>query len=83
LTGFSLGTVVISGFYATDNSGYIQLNGMTVGPASPSFMSLTPFSLTSGFKSGINTLDFFVTNASGGSLNPTGLFVEMSGTGEQ
>jgi len=83
LTGFSLGTVVIGGFYATDNSGYIQLNGVTVGPASSTYTSLTPFSLTSGFKQGINTLDFFVTNAPGGYPNPTGLFVEVSGTGEQ
>jgi hypothetical protein len=83
LTGFSLGTVVISGSYATDNSGYIQLNGVTVGPASPTYASLTPFSLTSGFKPGINTLDFFVTNAPGGFPNPSGLFVEISGTGDQ
>jgi hypothetical protein len=74
--------VVLSGFFATDNSGYIQLNGVTVGPASSTFSSSTAFSLTSGFKPGINTIDFFVTNAPGGSLNPTGLIVELSGTGQ-
>jgi hypothetical protein len=82
LTGFNLSTVVLSGFFATDNSGYIQLNGVTVGPASSTFSSSTAFSLTSGFKPGINTIDFFVTNAPGGSLNPTGLIVELSGTGQ-
>jgi hypothetical protein len=82
LTGFKLATVVLTGSFATDNSGYIQLNGVTVGPANSSFSSLTDFSLTSGFKSGINTLDFFVTNGPvGGTFNPTGLIVELSGAG--
>jgi hypothetical protein len=81
LTGFDLNTVTLTGSYATDNQGYMQLNGVTAGPASPSFTSLTPFTLTSGFNQGINTLDFFVTNGPTGGLNPTGLFVELSGTG--
>ncbi|MFZ1160062.1 MAG: choice-of-anchor D domain-containing protein [Candidatus Sulfotelmatobacter sp.] len=82
LTGFKLATVVLTGSYATDNSGYIQLNGVTVGPANSSFSSLTDFTLKSGFKQGINTLDFFVTNGPvGGTYNPTGLIVELSGAG--
>jgi hypothetical protein len=82
LTGFNPATVGLSGFFATDNTGYIQLNGVTVGPTSSTFASLTPFSITSGFDPGINTLDFFVTNGpTGGPQNPTGLFVELSGTG--
>jgi len=83
LTGFDLSTVALSGSYATDNSGYFELNGVTVGSASSSFSSLTAISLTSGFNQGTNTLDFFVTNAppGGGPQNPTGLFVELSGTG--
>jgi hypothetical protein len=57
-----------------------KLNGVTVGPTSSSFSSLTPFSLTSGFVAGINTLDFILTNGpTGGPQNPTGLFVELSG----
>lgn len=82
LTGFKLATVVLTGSFATDNSGYIQLNGVTVGPTNSSFSSLTDFSLTSGFKPGTNTLDFFVTNGPvGGTFNPTGLFVELTGAG--
>jgi hypothetical protein len=82
LTGFSLSTVELSGAFATDNSAYIQLNGVTVGPTSSTSASLTDFSLTSGFKKGINTLDFFVTNGPpGGTYNPAGLFVELSGAG--
>jgi hypothetical protein len=82
LTGFDLATVVLKGSFATDNSGYIQLNGVTIGPTNSSYASLTKFSITSGFIHGINTLDFFVTNGpTGGNFNPTGLFVELSGLG--
>jgi hypothetical protein len=42
LTGFNLGTVALTGFFATDNSGSIQLNGVTVGPTSSSSSLLTP-----------------------------------------
>jgi hypothetical protein len=80
LTGFDPRAVELSGSFATDNSGYIQLNGVTVGPTSSSNSSLTAFSLTSGFVPGINTLDFIVTNAPPlGEYNSTGLFVELSG----
>jgi hypothetical protein len=84
LTGFLPDSVVLSGSYATDNTGFIQLNGVTVGPASPTFMSSTPFTLASGFQAGVNTIDFLVTNITGPSwgTNPSGLFVELSGTAE-
>jgi len=80
LTGFNLSTVVINGQYATDNSGFIRLNGNVVGPSSPfvGYDHWTSFSLNSGFTSGINTLDFVVNNGGG----PTGLRVEMTGTGD-
>jgi hypothetical protein len=82
LKGFDLNTVVIGGLYATYKSGIIQLNGVTVGPANSSATTLTSFSLTTGFVAGINTLDFLVTNGPiAGLQNPTGLFVELSGTG--
>lgn len=82
LTGFDLATVVLKGSFATDNSGYIQLNGVTVGPTNSNDASLTPFSITSGFNQGTNTLDFFVTNGpTGGAQNPTGMLVELSGLG--
>jgi probable HAF family extracellular repeat protein len=84
LTGFDPSTVTLTGSFATDNTGYIQLNGVTVGPTNASSKTLTPFTLTSGFNQGINTIDFFVTNGpTGGAQNPTGLFVELSGTGQQ
>jgi hypothetical protein len=82
LTGFNLSTVTLTGSFATDNTGSITLNGATVGPSTVAYATLTPFSLTSGFVQGINTIDFVVTNLPGaGPQNPTGLFVELSGTG--
>jgi hypothetical protein len=82
LTGFDLSTVAIAGFFATDNSGTIQLNGVAVGPANSSSTTLTAFSLTTGFVQGMNTIDFLVTNGpTSGVANPTGLFVELSATG--
>ncbi len=82
LTGFDLSTVEIGGYFATDSSGTIKLNGATVGPSNSSPSSLTAFSLTTGFVQGINTIDFIVTNGpTAAAENPTGLFVELSGTG--
>jgi hypothetical protein len=83
LTGFDIATVALTGSYTSDNTSYIQLNGVTVGPAGGASLStFTSFSLTSGFVPGINTIDFFVTNTTGtGAQNPTGLIVELSGTG--
>jgi adhesin/invasin len=83
LTGFNLSTVTLTGSFAIDDAlGTIQLNGVTVGPTSTTFASTTPFTLTAGFVAGKNTIDFVVTNGpTGGIYNPTGLFVELSGTG--
>ncbi len=82
LTGFDLSTVEIGGFFATDNTGTIKLNGVTVGPSSSSPSSLTAFSFTTGFVAGINTIDFLVTNGPiAAAENPTGLFVELNGAG--
>ena len=83
LTGFNLSTVVLNGSFAIDDQlGYIQLNGATVGPSSTSFSTLTPFTISSGFVQGENTIDFYVSNGpTGGIYNPTGLIAELSGAG--
>jgi hypothetical protein len=62
LTGFDPTSAQITGRYATDNAGIIQLNGVTVGVASASFSAFTGFSLTTNFVAGINTLDFVTTD---------------------
>jgi len=84
LTGLNPSSAVISGLWAADNQGYsILLNGKSLGvifaPTTTTF-SLTSFSITSGFVSGVNTLDFIETNFSGSTGNPTSLLVEMTGT---
>ena len=81
LTGFDETTANISGEWGVDNDGTdILLNGASTGNFNGNgFAGLTPFSITSGFIAGVNTLDFVVTNA-GAAAGPTGLRVEMTGT---
>jgi len=80
LTGFNPSTALISGKWSSDNNGLsILLNGVNIGtPAIPftAFTNWFPFSISSGFVGGINTLDFLVYNGGG----PTALRVEMAGT---
>ena len=80
LTGLIPSSAMITGDWATDNSGTMFLNGVDTGNTVFGFIAFTAFSINSGFIAGVNTLDFFVTNDAGGSGNPTGLRVELSGT---
>lgn len=79
LTGLNPATAVLTGQFAADNSAVIKLNGVVVGPTSPTYDSYASFTINTGFISGVNTLEFVVTNSAGGS-NPTGLRVNISGT---
>jgi hypothetical protein len=86
LSGFDLSTVVLTGQWATDNSGLnIVLNGVALPFTTPvqGFFGWHAFTLSSGFVNGVNTLQFVVNNAGcpGCSVNPTGLRVEITGTG--
>lgn len=81
-------TAQISGQWTSDNEGLqIALNGVAVPGIGPTafeqFRNWSTFSITSGFAAGLNTLDFFVTNPTWSSANPTALRVEMTGTVEQ
>jgi hypothetical protein len=79
LTGRDLATVSLVGIWATDDTGVdILLNGTSTGLSSAGFSSFTPFSITNGFVTGLNTLTFKVDNA-GTSPNPSGLRVEVTG----
>ncbi len=71
-------TAQLMGHWASDNDACIYLNGANTGSCTgfADFGKLTDFSITSGFQTGTNTLDFIVNNGGG----PTGLFVEISGT---
>jgi PEP-CTERM motif-containing protein len=81
LTGFDPSTVVIDGQWSTDNLGdNISINGTPTGDTSPGFSSFTPFTISSGFVPGVNTLDFNWENDGG----PGGMLVEFtSATGTQ
>lgn len=69
----NLSTVSVSGLWATDDPGVdIEINNISTGQLSAGFTSLVPFSITSGFQIGVNTIEFLVSNAGG----PTGLRVD-------
>ena len=78
LAGLNPATAVINGQWAADDHGdNILINGVGTGQTTASaFSAFTPFSVSSGFQSGTNTLDFLFTNSGG----PLGLRVEMTGT---
>ncbi len=82
LTGYDPATAQVTGSWAADNAGTaLLLNGVTTGFATPSYSSLTAFTLSSGFVAGLNTLDFLVNEFASGGANPTGLRVEaLAGT---
>lgn len=75
LTGFDPATVVIAGDWSTDNAGIdILINGLSTGQANTAqFPAFTPFSITSGFLAGLNTIDFKVNNSA---IGFTGLRVD-------
>ncbi len=79
LAGLNSSTAQLSGSWTSDNESTIYLNGVSTGNAigSDSFGSLTSFTITSGFVSGLNTLDIDVTNDY---YSPSGLQLEMTGT---
>jgi hypothetical protein len=82
LAGINFSTVSITGKWGVDNSGVIRLNGVSTGISTSSYNPLVNFSISSGFRAGINDLDFVVHNLPAGGSNPTGLRVEgISGTG--
>lgn len=78
LTGLDPFTAAITGRWATDNPGLdIRINGVSTGLTNVTqYSAFTPFSITSGFVAGINTLDFIVQEQG----VVTGLRVQMTGT---
>jgi hypothetical protein len=73
LPGLDPSTIVITGDWATDNSGQIYFNGApVVGVTNNGYTSLGSFTLNSGFIEEGNTLEFIVSNFP---EKPTGLLV--------
>jgi hypothetical protein len=77
LAGDVASTAAFTGRFSADNSAVVTLNGQTIG-SSGGFTSWSGFSANSGFNSGLNTLDFTVTNWAQNGGNPTGLRVEFT-----
>ncbi len=75
LSDVEVGTI-ISGLWAADNFGTMYLNGVDTGVsrADTAFGSVEPFEVT-GLATGVNTLEFRLTNVVGSVNNPTGLLV--------
>jgi len=83
LTGFDPTTASITGVFSTDNNlTDVLINGISTGITSDfsGFGSVNPFSITSGFQSGVNTLDFILVNGddSDNPAGPTGLIVDSA-----
>jgi hypothetical protein len=89
LAGLDPSTAVITGGWATDNAGVdVLLNGASLGlsTAPDQFVrGLALFTISGGFVSGTNTLDFLVENwaCPGCSRNPTAFRAELQGTAIQ
>ena len=76
LSGYNAATAMFSGRLAADNSVQVKLNNNVIGSAT-GFTGWTSFGASSGFVSGVNTLDFVVSNWAQNGGNPTGLRVEF------
>ncbi|MGI9242491.1 MAG: immunoglobulin domain-containing protein [Verrucomicrobiales bacterium] len=77
LRGFDPETVILAGSWTSDNAGLaVRLNGVATGITGiGNFGVLNEFTITDGFISGINTLEFDVENA-GAAANPIGLRID-------
>jgi hypothetical protein len=67
MTGIPTNGARIQGRWTVDNSASIYLNGVYTGNAlnNPSYSSFHPFTITNGFRRGLNTLEFVTTNIFG------------------
>lgn len=83
LTGFDHRTASFAGRWSSDNNGLgVYLNGVLLSGSSNNteraFATLTDFSASGGFVSGVNTLEFRLSNLFNGTANnsnPSGLLV--------
>jgi len=85
LTGFLASTAQITGQLAADDQATIYLNGVDVFDGAPDntapWSFLQALTISSGFISGINTLDIYIpNNIEGSNDGPTGLQLNLTGT---
>jgi len=80
LTGYEPDSANMTGQYSVDDSlTNVKINGASTGISGTMFDTWHSFSISSGFVTGTNTLEFFVNNG-GTSANPSGLRVELTVT---
>ncbi len=87
LTGYDPATAVISGALASDDGTHIFINGIDIGFSNEdvTFQILRPFTVSSGFGSGVNELEFRVDkcNEPECTFHPSGLLVaNLAGNAE-
>lgn len=83
LTGLDPASVQLTGrLIADDSISDVRLNGTSLGVSGSNYATWLPFLIRSGFRTGVNTLDFVLVNG-GTSSTPSGLRVEISGTGNK
>lgn len=78
LTGFDFASVILTGRFAPDDVGSILLNNVATHVGVCCYYQWASFTISSGFVTGMNTLDFVADNSGGG---PTGIRVDLAGTG--
>lgn len=78
LTGYNLASVFINASMSADNDIFdVYLNGSSLGQSNSNWGGTDNFAMSSGFQSGINTLDFYTSDAG----QPAAFEVELNGTG--
>ncbi|HEY4313203.1 MAG TPA: hypothetical protein VGN12_27375 [Pirellulales bacterium] len=81
ITGIDPSTLLITGQWAVDDAAYVLVNGQSTGIVNTGGWSqFSPLSVSAGFVSGVNTLDFIVHNIGDPGLNGSGLQVQLSGS---
>lgn len=86
LAGLDPHSAVLTGRLAADDATTVYLNGVEVfydPPAPQPWLTLVPFTISSNFDAGLNTLEFVTPNDIANSPNldgPGGLQVDISGT---
>lgn len=78
LTGYNLASVIINASMTADNQIWdVILNGTILSQGINNWGATNDFAMTSGFQSGINTLDFYAYDQG----QPAAFEVELSGAG--
>ena len=81
LAGLDPSTAKITALIGADNGiADIKLDGVSLGISGGSLGGLMGVTMVTGFRSGLNTLDFIVNNDKSG--GPTALMVSETGTAE-